>query len=81
MSGFKYAGLKRINLISLKFDKLSNTRSTPNRIITLEDVRENAEKERLVEALIEGNHNISQVSRNLKLSRQTIYNLKKKYSI
>ena len=67
--------------LSLKFDNLSDTRSTPNRIITLEDVRENAEKERLVEALIEGNHNISQVSRNLKLSRQTIYNLKKKYSI
>ena len=48
---------------------------------TLKDARQNAEKERLMEALIEFNHNISKVAKELKLSRQSIYNLKKKYSI
>jgi transcriptional regulator with GAF, ATPase, and Fis domain len=67
--------------LSLEFEKLSDTTDTANNIITLEDVKKNAEKERLMEAIIESNHNISQVARNLNLSRQTVYNLKKKYSI
>ena len=67
--------------LSLKHEKLSNTTGTSEKIITLEDAKQNAEKERLLEAIIETNHNIAQVARNLKLSRQTVYNLKNKYSI
>lgn len=67
--------------LSLKYEKLLNTTGTSKKIITLEDVKLNAEKERLMEAIIETNHNITEVARNLKLSRQTVYNLKKKYSI
>lgn len=50
-------------------------------IITLKEARQIAEKEQLMEALIEFNHNISKVAKYLKLSRQTVYSLKKKYSI
>ncbi len=67
--------------LSLKYDKLWNACGASDKIITLEDVKQNAEKERLLEAIIESNHNISKVARKLKLSRQTVYNLKNKYSI
>jgi two-component system, NtrC family, response regulator len=67
--------------LSLKNENFLNTTGTSKKIITLEDVKQNAEKERLMEAIIETNHNITQVARNLKLSRQTVYNLKKKYAI
>jgi len=50
-------------------------------IITLKEARQIAEKEKLMEALIEFNHNISKVAKYLKISRQTVYSLKKKYSI
>ena len=67
--------------LSLKYDIRLNTTGTSGKIITLEDVKQNAEKERLLEAIRESGHNISKVARKLKLSRQTVYNLKKKYSI
>jgi len=67
--------------LSLKTDILSNSPETSEKIITLEDAKQYAEKERLLEAIILTNHNITRVARELNLSRQTVYNLKKKYSI
>ena len=67
--------------LSLNYEKLLDKTGSSKKIITLEDVKQHAEKERLMEAVIETNNNITQIARNLKLSRQTVYNLKKKYSI
>lgn len=67
--------------LSLNYDNLPNINGVPGKIITLKEVKESAEKERLLEAIIESNHNISKVARKLKMSRQTVYNLKNKYSI
>jgi transcriptional regulator with PAS, ATPase and Fis domain len=67
--------------LSLNYSNLLDTTGSSKKIITLEDVKQDAEKERLMEAIKETNNNITQVARNLKLSRQTVYNLKKKYSI
>lgn len=58
-----------------------DTTMVSSNIITLKDARQIAEKEILMEALIKFNHNISKVAKYLKLSRQTVYSLKKKYSI
>lgn len=58
-----------------------DTTMVSSNIITLRDSRQIAEKERLMEALIEFDHNISKVAKNLELSRQTVYNMKKRYSI
>ena len=67
--------------LSLKYDIFLDPAKTSKKIITLEDVKQHAEKERLMEAIIEADHNISKVARKLELSRQTVYNLKKKYAI
>jgi len=67
--------------LSLKYDIFLDTAKTSKKVITLEDAKQHAERERLMEAIIESDHNISQVAKKLKLSRQTVYNLKKKYAI
>lgn len=67
--------------LSLRCDNLLKTNTYSGKIITLEDAKQSAEKQRLLEAILETNHNISQVAKKLNLSRQTVYNLKNKYSI
>jgi len=48
---------------------------------TLQDVRETAEKNYLMESLVRNNWNISRVSRELGTSRTTLYDLMEKYSL
>ncbi len=50
-------------------------------LITLQQVREHAEREHLKRALIAHNYNISKVSRELETSRTTLYELMDKYGL
>ena len=68
--------------LSLEHGKILDADATfSGNIITLKEARQLAEKEKLMEALIEFNYNISKVAKYLKISRQTVYSLKEKYSI
>jgi len=68
--------------LSIEHGKILDADATfSGNIITLKEARQLAEKEKLMEALIEFNYNISKVAKYLKISRQTVYSLKEKYSI